>query len=79
MVRDHLARELLKKAVLRFGSQYHLARALGTTREHLLAWMEAREEYRRRCTKRSSIWWTTMTGRASSAALPRPDTLSVLL
>ena len=44
MVRDKFSRELIKLAVERFGSEAHLAEAIGTTRERLRAWMSGEEE-----------------------------------
>lgn len=37
-------REVLKKAVYEFGSEFDLARALGVTREQLRAWVSGEEE-----------------------------------
>jgi len=44
MVRERFSRDLIRKAVDDFGSEAHFARALGTTREQLRAWMSGAEE-----------------------------------
>jgi DNA-binding transcriptional regulator YiaG len=44
MVRESFSRELLKKAVEEYGSEFHFARALGVTREQLRAWLSGEEE-----------------------------------
>ena len=44
MVRERFSRHLLRYAVEDYGSQTHLARALGITRDQLRAWMSGEEE-----------------------------------
>ena len=44
MVREQFARQFIRKAVEEFGSERHLANALGTSREQLQAWLSGKEE-----------------------------------
>ena len=44
MVRETPSRFTLRRAVEEFGSEAHLARALGVTREQLQAWLKGSEE-----------------------------------
>jgi hypothetical protein len=43
LVREKFSRYFVRHAVEEFGSEAHFARALGTTREHLRAWISGEE------------------------------------